>query len=307
MVRADRNYPDVYFGRPGALVKMPYPRGDMDKGYDAMKYDFVTATGQHIVSTMIGGSRAYTVSWNALHVDNYAKISQYWLGQMGAGPWVFIDPSAPNMLMENQASTTQTFSDNRGFTANLGSVNVNTSAAQIHRFGATRNLQWLFSTAPGATTPTLTIGAPYRSWYGIPVVPGLPYMFSGWLKPDGTVDTSITVELKLAWLDAAGATIGSLITSGASAVTAWQQLSVGGVAPVGVAYVRPTVVITGSTVLAGGSLFVDELLLEQDTVVNNWAPGTGTRPVEILSLPDTVPFNARFRKGVTLTLRELAQ
>lgn len=307
MVRGDRNYPDVYFGRPGSLIKMPYPRGDMDKGYDAMKFDFVTATGQHIVQTMLGGSRSYTVNWNALHLDNYAKISQYWLGQMGTGPWVFIDPSAPNMLMENQASTTQVYADNRGFTTNLGLAQVNQVAAQIHRAGATRNLQWFWSSAPGATTPTLTIGAPYRAWFGIPVVPGLPYMFSGWLKPDGTVDTSITAELKLAWLDSTGATIGSLITSGASAITAWQQLSVGGVAPVGTAYVRPTVVVTGSTVAAGGSLYVDELLLEQDTVVNNWAPGTGTRPVEILSLSDSVPFNARFRKGITMTLRELAQ
>jgi len=47
-------------------------------------------------------------------------------------------------------------------------------------------------------------------------------------------------------------------------------------------------------------------MLEQDSVVNAWAPGTGIRPVEITDLNDAVPFEARFRQGLTLNLRELA-
>lgn len=308
MVRADRNWPDVYFGRPGSLLKLPYPRGDMDKPFERMTYDFSTATGQHIVSTMVGGSRPYTVSWNALHVDNFALLEQYWVGAMGQGPWAFVDPSVSNMLLPNQASTTNVFGDTRGFTVNsLGALSANVTASQIHRAGATRNLRWLWSSAPGATFPVLTLTPPYRSWYGYPCVVGLPYTFSGYLKPDGVIDTSITVALKLDWYNAAGTQIDE--TSGGDVViTGWQQLSVTKTAaPAGAVYVKPIAVVTGSTVAAGGSLYLDELLLEQDTVVNTWAPGTGSpRPVEILSLPDTVPFNARFRKGVTMTLRELA-
>lgn len=304
MVRADRNYPDVYFGRPGSLVKLPYPRGEMDKSFQRQVYDFETATGQHIVSTMVGGSRPYTINWNALHADNHALLEQYWTGMMGQGPWVYIDPSILNMLLPNQASATNLFSDTRNFTANLGAISSNTVATHIHRAGATRSLRWLFSSAPGVSTPTITLGAPYRSWFGYPVVPGLDYRFSAWLKPDGVVDTSITAAVKLRWLTPTGTDL-TLLTSGDTPVTAWQRLSVGGVAPIGAAYVRPTVVLDGSTVAAGGSLYVDELLLEQDTVVNNWASGTGLRPVEILSLTDTIPFNARFRKGVSMTLREL--
>jgi len=304
MVRSDRNYPDVYFGRPGALFKLPYPRGDMDKSFESQTYDFATAVGQHIVSRMVGGSRAYTVSWNALHVDNFAKVEQYWTGMMGQGPWVFIDPSIPNMLLPNQASATNLFGDARTFSASLGVISSNTVASQTHRTGATRSLRWLFSSAPGVSTPTLTLTAPYRSWFGYPVVPGLDYRFSAWLKPDGTVDSNITASVKLEWLTSSGSSV-SVISSSSTAITAWQRLSAGGVAPPTAAYVRPTVVLDGSTIAAGGSFYVDELLLEQDTVVNDWAPGTGLRPVEILSLPDTVPFNARFRKGVTMTLREL--
>jgi hypothetical protein len=307
MVRADRNYPSVYFGRPGSLVTLPYPRGDMDKGFERLNYDFTTGTGQHVVSTMVGGSRPYTLAWNALHVDNYALLEQYWTGMMGQGPWAFVDPSTTNMLLPNQASATNLFGDTRHFSINfLGALSSNTNTAHIHRTGATRSLRWLFASAPGASFPVITLAAPYRSWYGFPVVPGLPYQWSGWLKPDGTVETSITVALKLQWVGPTGTQL-SEISGGDVVTTAWTRHMCGGVAPPGAAYARLVVVVTGSSVLAGGSLYLDELLLEQDTVVNNWAPGTGSpRPVEILSLPDTVPFNTRFRKGVTMTLRELA-
>lgn len=306
MVRSDRNYPDVYFGRPGQLIKMPWPRAGLTKPFDRQVYDFLTGSGMHQVSSLIGGSRQYTVAWRALHADNHALLGQYWTGSMGQGPWVFIDPSILNMLLPNQASATNLFADTRNFTVTLGALSSNSTATQVHRTGATRSLRWLFASAPGVSTPTLTLSPPYRSWYGHPVVPGLDYRFSAWLKPDGVIDTSITAAVKLRWLTAAGADL-TLLTSGDTPVTAWQRLSTGGVAPAGAAYVRPTVVLDGSTVAAGGSLYVDELLLEQDTVVNNWAPGTGLRPVEMLDLTDAVPFNARFREGVTMTLRELAQ
>jgi hypothetical protein len=84
------------------------------------------------------------------------------------------------------------------------------------------------------------------------------------------------------------------------------QHSVIAVAPAGAYYCRPIFVATGSTITVGGSIYIDEPMLEQDTVLNNWAPGTGLRPVEILGLSDSVPFNARFRKGISLVLRELA-
>lgn len=304
MVRSDRNYPNVYFGRPGSLVTLPWPRDGIDKPYERRTFDFATATGNHIVSVMLGGSRIFTLGWKALHLDNYRMLEQYWLGTMGPGPWALIDPSMPNLLMPNQSSTTNLYADARHFSVNQGSVSSNGTASQIHRTGATRSLRWLFTSA-GSSFPVLTMTAPYRNWFGFPAMIGLPYRFSAWVKPDGIVDAAMTVSLKLQWLNAAGGLIDEL-SSGDIPVTAWQQLSVGGVAPALTAYAKPTVVLTGSTVAAGGSLYVDELLLEQDSVINTWAPGAGIRPVEILSLPDNVPFNGRFRKGVTMTVRELS-
>jgi len=307
MVRSERQVPDVYFGRPGALVTMPYPRGDMDRSYERLTSDFVAGSGQHMVSSMVDGSRAYTVNWEVLHADTYARVEQYWLGMNGPGPFVFIDPSAPNLLPPNVASATNLRMDTTHLITSGGSngtVSSNSVATNIHRTGGTRSIRWLWSVT-AATTPTLGVQPLYRSWFAHPVAPSLPYTFSSWLKPDGVVDTSITVAMVLEWQDITGTIIGSQISSGATAVTAWQRLSVSGTSPSNAAYVRPLWVVTGSSVTTGGSLYIDEPLLEQDSVLNTWAPGTGIRPVEIVGLNDSVPFAARFRDSLALNLREL--
>jgi hypothetical protein len=66
-------------------------------------------------------------------------------------------------------------------------------------------------------------------------------------------------------------------------------------------------VLDGTTMAVGGAVFIDEVLWEQDSVVNNWAVGSGIRPVELVGLGETVPFEARFRTNVQMTLRELAK
>lgn len=309
MVRADRNYPDVYFGRPGALIKLPYPRGDMDKSYDRQVYDFTTGSGEHQVSLLSGGSRQRTINWKALHVDNYAILERFWTGMAGVGPWVFIDPSDRNLLLPNQASATSAFYDTRDWTvaggADMGSIMSNSSGGTTqHSVYNARSFRWLFGTGPVNAFPVMLLDPPYRGWPGYPVVPGLSYTWSAWASPDGTVDTSITMAAKLQWMDANGAVL-SEISGGDLVMTTWVRHSVIGVAPAGAVYARPIFVVTGSTVTVNGSVYIDEPMLEQDTVLNNWAPGTGLRPVEILGLSDSVPFNARFRQSVSLVLREL--
>lgn len=314
MPRSSRQVPNVYFGRPGALVTLPWPLGDIDKPYERVTYDFVSGGGQHTVSTLSGGSRAYAVKWNALHLDTYSRLEQYWTGNMGMGPWAFIDPSVPNMLLPNQASATNNLYDATGFEVTLSSVAEDNGAlfsstqtgTMIHRPGGTRALRWHFPVAP-ASFPVLQLSTPYRNWPGYPAVPGLPYMFSCWARPDSVVDGAITLAAKLRFLDATGTLVGAELSGGDVNMNAgYVQHTVGGVAPAGTAFVRPLFVATGSTINVNGAIFLDELQLEQDSVVNSWAPGTGVRPVEMLSFPDTVPFDARMRRDLTLNLRELA-
>jgi len=306
MVRAPRIWPDIYFGKPGAMTLLPWPRGGVDRPFEKNVVDFITSSAHHIVTSSPSGARQITLNWNALHQDNYGLLAQYWYGAMGLGPWAFADPSVSNMLLPNQGSTTSHLYDTTGFKTSGGAAADGTllsGTALIQRTGAPRSLQWSFPVT-ASTTPILLLNAPYRNWYGYPVVQNLPYMWSCYLAPDGVVDTSITASLRLRWLDASGAFI-SEASSTTTAVTTWTQLSATGTPPSNAVYGQPAVLLTGSTITTGGSLFLDSMQFEQDSVVNPWAPGSGMRAVEILSLTDTVVFDAKWRAPITMVLREL--
>ena len=306
MARGERQRPSIYFGKPGALVTLPWPRGDIDRTYERATYDFVTGSGQHAVSSMAGGSRIYTMKWNALHIDTFRLLEQYWTGQMGLGPWALIDPSAPNLLLGNQASATNLFYDNRGWSTGLeGTLTSSTpTGIYVRRAGGTRNLRWQFNGSIGSF-PVLKLTPPYRNWAGFPVMQGLPYTFSAALRPDSVVDTSITVAAKIMWHDATGAQL-TESSGGDFALTGWTALSVTANPVANAAYAYPRFVATGSTITQYSSLYIDEVQFEQDSVVNPWAPGTGIRAVEILSLTENVPFAARARTDISMVLRELA-
>jgi len=310
VARSERQVPAVYFGRPGALIQLPWPLGDMEKPYGRKTFVFETGAGQSAVSTLSTGGRVYNLHWNALHLDNYSLLDQYWSGGMGIGPWAFIDPSIPNLLLPNQAGATSLYSDSTGLKTvggalADGTILSNTSATFIHRTGAPRSVRWQFTTA-ASTTPQLTFTAPYRNWFGVPAMTGLPYAFSLWARPDGTVDSSITMAAKIQWMDATGATL-STSTGGDIVVgAAFTKLTVTATAPANTAYAMPYLNAIGSTITTGASIYADEFLFEQDSVFNNWAPGKGCRPVEIVSLADVVPFETRMRRAVDATLMELA-
>lgn len=315
MVRDSRIWPNVYFGKPGALITLPYPRGDIDKTYERQTFDFVTGSGQHMISSSPAGSRPFSLVWNSMHVDNFKLIEQYSTGMMGAGPWTLIDPSARNLLLPNQASATNLYSDASDWKTgnNLiteGTLLSNTNATFIHRPGATRSIRWQFTTGPISLRPTLVPISPYRNWNSFPVLVGLPYTFSVWICTDGVIDVSIGALMRIRWTNAAGAVVSDstnpVFPTYATVTGSWVRMSVTGIAPAGAYYGVPGVVVDDTTVTVGSSLYVDEPLFEQDSVLNDWAPGTGLRAVDILSLSETVPFDARWRKGMTLTLRELA-
>jgi hypothetical protein len=309
MARSNRIWPNLYFGRPGAYVTLPYPRGGMARPYDRQTFDFVTGTGQHLTSSSSQGSRPYTMNWRSMHGDSFTAIDQFWSGSVGVGPWALIDPSVPNLLLPNQASATNVLYDTTNLAtstgaASMGTILSNTDATNIHRAGATRSIRWQWSIAASGS-PTMVFGPPYRNWFGIPVVVGLPYSWSFWAKPDGVVDSSITTSARIQWLDKDGNQL-SESTGGDFTPSTWLRFSVTATAPANACYARPVIVCASASITTGASLYVDEPLLEQDSAVNPWAPGMGLRPVEILSLVEALTFDARWRQDITMTLRELA-
>lgn len=314
MVRSFRQVPTVYFGRPGQLLQLPWPQGDMNREYERQTFDFLTGSGSHAVSSLASGSRSYTLTFNALHQDTFTSLEQWRIGANGPGPYVFIDPSAPNLLHPNVAAATGIFSDATGLLSfqtsvagDNGTPGSNSDPLFMHRATAYRSIRWRFLVAP-ANPVMIGVQPGYRSWPGIPVAPSLPYAFSSWMRVDGVVETSATLSMRLRWLDITGTLIGSEVTGGDQTVTStWQRLSVLSTAPSNAAYVVPRWYGVGTSIATNGIVYIDEPLLEQDTVVNTWAPATGVRPIEIVGLGETVPFDARFRTSMGLQLRELAK
>ena len=307
MPRSERQVPSVYFGRPGSLVTLPWPRGEIDRTYERPTSDFITGSGQHQVSSLPVGSRLHVLSWNVLHADTYGLLEQYHLGQMGYGPWAFGDPALTNMLLPNQSGATSAFNDARQWKTDgiaYGTPLSNSDSEYIHRTGAPRSLRWSFTTAVG-TDPKVFPTAPYRSWAGFPVVPGLSYTWSFWVRTAGFGAADLQAFARMDWNTALGGGVGAA-TGISTTFGFWTKLSVTGTAPNGAAFVQPSIeAVETAPLVSGVSIYVDEPLLEQDSVANTWAGGGGARPVEILSLTERGTFDARWRQGVTLTLREL--
>ncbi|MET0418704.1 MAG: hypothetical protein ABW022_22035 [Actinoplanes sp.] len=114
------------------------------------------------------------------------------------------------------------------------------------------------------------------------------------------------MNLRVTWYNSTGGVV-STLNGSQQFVIGWGQLTAIGVAPAGAAYAVLAVILDGSSISNGDSLYLDEFLFEQDTVVNDWAPGTGVRAVQMLGFTDFIPFAARFRTKAVMTLRELAQ
>jgi hypothetical protein len=287
----------------------------MDRTYERQTFDFLTGSGGHAVSSLVAGSRLFNLTYNALHQDTFTNLEQYRIGANGPAPFVLIDPSAPNLLHPNVAAGAGLYGNATGFltfqttiAGDNGTPGANSDPAFIHRTTGYRSIRWRFLVTPAAGDVAIGVLPGYRSWAGIPVAPSLPYMFSSWMRVDGVVETNATCSMRLRWLDSAGALIGSEVTGGNTSVTStWQRLSVGSTSPSNAAYVVPRWYATGSTIALNGIVYIDEPMLEQDSVLNNWAPSSGLRPVEIVGMPETVPFAARFRTGIQLALRELAR
>lgn len=309
MARGYKTDPPVYFGLPGKLVQLPWPQGGVQAPVDRSIYDFMSGDGNHRVSSLVGTSRGYSLAWNALHQSTYDLLNEHWVGQNGPGPFVLIDPSRPNLLRGNQSGATGEWNDARGFTTGFvtaggnGTLSSNAVAANIHRARGRRSLQWSFS---GTLVSTVSIGldSAFSTWPGIPVLQNAAYSFSFWVKPDGVVDSSIDVGLRLVWYRVDG-TVSRTDTVAPATVTAWTQKTTTQTSPADAAYCKPVITATGSTITTGGSLFIDELLFEQDSAVNPWAPGTGVLPVAMLSFPEAIPFDGLFRLQPAMALREV--
>lgn len=107
---------EVYFGRPGALITIPHPRGGVDAHPDRPSSTFRTGTGGARVGRALRSRRQYVLSWDRLWYSTYVDLEGFHHGHHGPGPFALIDQSRINRLTVNQSGTSSLTNDGDGFT-----------------------------------------------------------------------------------------------------------------------------------------------------------------------------------------------
>jgi hypothetical protein len=120
-------------------------------------------------------------------------VNAYVSGQNGQGPFVFLDPSRPNLLTPNQAGSGGFSNDASDFgvpiVLGLNNGLLDVTSLVLGRMGSSRSIVWNPSDSAGryGDNSTLQLNGGYSNWlsgFGIPCIPGQTYTFSGLLNTD---------------------------------------------------------------------------------------------------------------------------
>lgn len=292
----------IYFGLPGSLTTITWPKGGLANPRTRATSTFTLGSGGQQVWKTLNGKRSYTLNYGALDLATFTQLQAYDQGHMGPGPFVLLDPGQRNQLTANQSSATSLMNSADNFTV-AGTGGVLSSSSALVRRGP-RSLLWTLSVGNPATA-TVSLDPPTTDWPGTPVA-SRQYSFGFWAQTQ--VDASVTLRAVLTWLDAAGNTLSAATGSPTAATTSgWTQITVTGTPPASTAFVNASISASGSTISAGAKVFMDQFQLNEGASVDtSWTPGTGVFPVIPISLSEQQQWMfPDYRVGPVLLLAEV--
>lgn len=294
----------IYFGRPGSLITIPWPRGGIQSTRERQVDVFNLDSGGVRTGKLLGGKRTYRLAYNSLDYTTFALLEAFDQGHQGPGPFVLLDPGRRNTLTPNQSAATSETNgtDNYTVAGTGGSISSSSTTGTFSR--GPRSLKWSFTITTPATA-TLTLDSPSPDWYGVPVAIR-PYIFSFKALGAGS-DAIVTLTAQILWLDITGATLSTTSGSGvATNAATFTTYTVTATAPANTAFALCRVSATGSTVSNGTILYLDELQFEEGAAATAWTPGTGILPLEVISLDDGMQHRwFDFRDGPVFVVREV--
>jgi hypothetical protein len=294
---------DIYFGRAGQLRRLFNPSGGMLATRNLGTTVFPTGSGGARVQRALDATRQYSLNYGALGRVNFDWLDTFRQGHFGVGPFVFLDPGRRNLLTSNQSSATSASNDTRQFT--VTGVGGALSSVSSLSTPFPRVLGWTFST----TTPAaarVVLDKPSSIWPGLPVWPR-PYTF--WCMVLGAAST-VDFTLQIEWLDLAGSILSTVTSSTfTTSLTNWQMVSCRATVapPANTCWMRVSVNPVVATIAAGDVIYMSSFMVnEGDQPDNQWAPGTGVYPVQIVSLPEQYGFaHPDMTVSPTLVLQEV--
>jgi len=288
-------------------------------GIPVIPGQFYTFSAVAMIDYMTGGSITAKLQWydvfgNSLALSTGSVITL----NSGAG-WstTFVTAQAPL----NAAFVAPRFIGPGLMVSNgFFDANVNGWSAGATGSVAFDNTQAYAGAGSMKVTPNGTSASTLVTFTNIPVVAGQTYSIDLRLRP--AVSHTTGVGLNINWLNAGGGTISTSVTNtNAPLTTTWNYLAgTDFVAPVGAVNAQLVFHIDGTPLathimnvdlvfMMPGStsgVYIDLLQLEMDRVINDWAPGTGVRPVSILDLNEDIPIDAWFRQSPSAVLQEVS-
>jgi hypothetical protein len=277
----------MYLGPLGMIQTLPEPEQapTIERAQEGGIHQLLS--GHRAVDDTLFRPRNWTLSWEVLTEEEFSLLSSIRQKAFGPPPFALIDPQQRNYFTGNQSGGGDPLGTTEGW-ALVSGTSLGVSRAQQHT--GLKSFQWIVTAnnqdviSGAATTVTGALTDLYKD---IPVVPGLVYMVSMWVRPNAA---STSLQMRFAWHDRTGAFI-STTGAATNALTAntWQQIQSTSTAPTNAAFVR--VRLTATTVTTNPTtIWFDDAMLEQNNAVSNWAIGQGPAWVGPFAIHDSYPW-----------------
>jgi hypothetical protein len=267
-----------YLGQPGAMRRLPAPRGPVTAAPDRGETKTTLLSGNVAVSRGLNAKRSYSIPYEEMGADDADTILNFYRGVYGEGWFRLVDPSFRNMLGVDVSTFGVRSVAAIGWAASGGTLTKSTSPPPLAPDSGVA--AWA-ATAGAKVTPGSLAG--FADVKTAPVyLPLEPVTVSLWVK----VSANSTLTLTLTPFDSAGATIagGPTTSVAATAAQGWQRLVVtaaaGASALAAGYYVLPALVSSAAVTvsLAGGQV-------EYADVVSKFQVGGGCPRVTITDPP----------------------
>jgi hypothetical protein len=294
----------MYLGPPGAVQLVADPEQNLPVRRSRVRGTHQLLGGGAVVDQALRTLREWHLTWNIMTETEYDVLRSLQEQMYGKFPYVFFDPNEKNLFSPNISTASDVTKDTTGFSL-LGSGNSLASAATVTPLQGVRHLTLVTAATGAAGTQGAQFGISSTvlpRGNAVPVVPGLDYSFRAYIwTPDGTPQT---FRAALRWFSTADSLIssstGPIVTPGANWTTAATATAT---APAGAAYLVPQV-RNAATLTAAATLYIDQPLLVQGSVLPSWQMGLGVPYVGPFDIEDRYPW-IDWHGPVDITLQEL--
>jgi hypothetical protein len=265
------------FNNDGTEIGNNAPTTLINTGWTRLTYTFQIPTGKTGVylSAFQNDTNSHTYWVDGIQIENKQYATSWQVGDgMGSayfGEALQMEEGTTNLLTANRSHPT---SGTTGFTAANGAT---LSIDATETWAGTSSLKVVTTSANNYEGVYVSTNSPNLGEGGTPVTAGNSYAVSFHLYGSGSIGST------LYWYNSSGTQIGApLYLPGATATSAWQEISGVAIAPATATF---AVILVCTEVQAAVTFWVDGIQIENKQYATSWITGSATRAAETLTIP----------------------